>query len=361
MPSSRKGRVKLADIARASGVSLTAVSLALSQKPGISQETRTRVLESARSLGYHFKSPVIPASTKIIKTVGLLVKSNSLDEPNANHFYAYIIAGIEAMCRQMGLNLMFANLPVDRENIPVEIPSLIENGDVDGLIIAGAFIDERTHQVLSSHSRPTVLVDAYSHAQNYNAVLTDNFQGAYHAIEYLIRKGHSHIGFIGGNAHAYPSLRERRAGYQKALVDLKADRPYFADCSTERAEVALAAVELMRHYPQITAIMGVNDDTAIAAMYALVEHGISVPQQVSIIGFDDIYLAESVKPALTTMRIYKQSMGKLSVQLLLNQAAQPDAGLVTSIVSPALIERNSVVSAYSKVGLVEEKQAQQYQ
>lgn len=354
MPNSRKNRVKLADIARASGVSLTAVSLALSDKPGISQETRVRVLEVARSVGYQFKSPATLTTVKAIKTIGLLVKSNSDDQPNANHFYSYIIAGIESTCRQMGLNLMFANFPVNVDNYPVEIPPLLEKGDVDGLIIAGAFIDEKTSRILDSRSYPVVLVDSYSQKRIYNSVLTDNFLGAYKATEYLIRKGHRHIGFIGGSDLAYPSFRDRRSGYKKALLDNGLGQMYVADCGTLRDDVVSAVVKLLQNHPQITAIMGVNDDTAITAMYALIEIGILVPQQVSVIGFDDIYLAESVKPSLTTMRIYKQSMGKLAVQLLLNQASQADAGFVTSIFRPTLIERNSVALANTKSIFLEE-------
>ena len=354
---SRKNRVKLVDIAQASGVSLTAVSLALSDKPGISQETRARVLDIARSLGYPVKSPTGSNTNKLIKTVGLLVISNGDEEPNPNHFYFYMVAGIDATCRQMGLNLMFANLPVDAENCPVEIPALVESGDVDGLIIAGALIDEKTSRVLDSHPYPVVLIDSYSQTHAYNSVVTDNLQGAYQAIEYLIRKGHTHIGFVGGSDHAYPSLLERRLGYQKALREFSAGQPYFADCGLGRDEVASAATGLLRDHPQITAIMGVNDETAISAMNALTESGISVPQQVSVIGFDDIYLAESVKPSLTTMRINKQSMGRLAVQLLVNQAAQSDAGCVTSIFSPTLVERNSVVQVSPIEGFKNGKQS----
>lgn len=342
MPNSRKNRVKLADIARASGVSLTAVSLALSDKPGISQDTRARVMEIAHSLGYQFKSPVSLSAVKAIKTIGLLVKSNAEDQPHANHFYSYIIAGIEATCRQMGLNLMFANFPVNAENYPVEIPLLLEKGDVDGLIIAGAYIDERTGRILDNRTYPVVLVDSYSQTHPYNSVLTDNFLGAYQATEYLIGKGHTRIGFIGGTDQAYPSFRDRRAGYIKALEDFDSGQPCFADCGNLRNDVATAAVKLLQSHPDITAIIGVNDDTAIAAMNALMDIGIVVPQQVSVMGFDDIYLTESVKPSLTTMRIYKQSMGKLAVQLLINQVSQADAGLVTSVFQPTLVERNSV-------------------
>jgi LacI family transcriptional regulator len=345
MPSPRKNRVKLIDIAQATGVSLTAVSLALSDKPGISKETRVRVLEMARSLGYRFKTPVVTSPVKPIKTVGLLVKSGLEDEPHTNHFYSHIIAGVESICRQMGINMMYANLPVNSENYPLEIPPLLEKGEVDGMLLAGAFVDENLSRILDRRSCPLVLIDSYSNSRVYNAVLSDNVFGAYQATEYLIRKGHRQIGFVGGHEHAYPSFRDRRSGYLKALAEFEIGQPYFADCSVNRSDIANAVQKLVAQNRQITGLVCVNDDTAISAMYSLIEAGIRVPQDISIIGFDDIYLAESVVPSLTTMRVNKQSMGRLAVQLLINQMFQAEGGAITSIFRPCLIERNSVVEA----------------
>jgi DNA-binding LacI/PurR family transcriptional regulator len=178
----------------------------------------------------------------------------------------------------------------------------------------------------------------------FNSVLTENIQGAYQAAEYLIVKGHREIGFIGGHERAFPSFVERRDGYRQALEDYGIHRQNFMDCSINRSEVAAVTMKLIKQNPKITAIVGVNDDTAITAMNTLIEAGYRIPQDISIIGFDDIYLAESIVPSLTTMRVNKQSMGRLGVQLLLNQVLQAESGLVTSLIRPVLIERNSVMA-----------------
>jgi LacI family transcriptional regulator len=344
MPNTRKNRVKLIDIAEASGVSLTAVSLALNDKPGISPETRMRVMENARALGYRFKTSFNHAAAKSIKTIGLIVKASVDDAPHANHFYSHIIAGIEGTCRQMGFSLMFENLPVDEENNPLEVPALLAKNEVDGVLLAGMVIDDALGRILEEQHNPIVLIDSYAENRVFNSVVSDNHQGAYQATTYLIGKGHRHIGFIGGHASAYPSFRDRRLGYCEALADDDVQPPYFANCSTNREEISSAAVALIQQNPQITALVGVNDETAIYAMFALIEAGIRVPQDVSVIGFDDIYLAESVVPALTTMRVNKQSMGRLAVQLLANQVFLAEGGYVTSVFRPALIERGSVLS-----------------
>lgn len=348
MPNSRKNRVKLLDIAQASGVSLTAVSLALSDKPGISQETRARVIEVARSLGYRFRSPISSAPVKAIKTIGLLVKAGTNDEPQANHFYSHVIAGIESTCRQMGINLMYANLPVDADNVPVEVPALLEKGDVDGMLLIGVFVDEPLILALETRRCPVVLIDSYAEKRVFNSVVSDNIYGAYQATEYLINKGHRQIGFIGGHDRAYPSFRDRRVGYRRALADHNITCSYFANCSHNRAEIAAAAVDLMQKNPRITGIVAVNDETAISVMYALIENGIRVPQAVSVVGFDDIFLAENVVPSLSTMHVNKQSMGRMAVQLLINQVYQADGGYVTSVFRPTLVERNSVMPVCDK-------------
>jgi len=343
-PISRKNRVKLIDIAQASGVSMTAVSLALSDKPGISQETREKVLEIARSLGYRFKPAPSVTPGKIVKTLGLLVKSSEHDEPHANLFYSGVIAGIETACRQTGVGLMFANLLVTPDNVPVGVPPLLEHGNVDGIILAGALVEAQLVRMLDARGVPVVLVDSYSPARTYTSINTDNIGGAAKAVEYLIEKGHTDIGYIGPGEHAYPSFRERREGYLNSLQRHNISRKYLLDCPVYRTDIAAAAnaVKLVRQYPLITALFAVNDDIAISTMYGLIQAGYKIPDQISIVGFDDIHLSETVVPSLTTMRLNKQSMGRLAVQLLVNQAIQPESGMVTSVFQPTLVERNSV-------------------
>lgn len=346
MRRSTKKRVTLSDIAQASGVSLSAVSLALSDKPGISQETRSRVIELARSMGYRLKiSAEIPPKHSF-HTIGLLVSPKVDEEPHISTFYAYIISAIEATCQQMNLNLMYANLLLDRHFRPYHLPPLLEKGDVDGFLIAGAPVNEEISQVLDRRGLPVVLLEAYCPTHEYSAILYDNFQGTYDATEYLIGKGHRHIGYVGGHLQDYPSFRDRRLGYLKALEHHQYAPPYCADFSVylaQRNEVVEAAVNLVRQNPQITALVCATDDIAIAAISGLSHAGFAVPGDISIIGFDDIEMAENIVPALTTMRVNKQSMGRMAVQILLNHAQQETSECVISYFRPTLVERSSVI------------------
>jgi len=126
-------KVKLSDIARQSGVSASTVSLVLNNKPGVSQDTRLRVLEIAENLEYPLK-PAIEKNVHL-STVGMVIKSDPDIVPQANPFYSKVVVGIEDACRSNGINLLVATLPVDENNYPMEVPQLLSNELVDGLLM----------------------------------------------------------------------------------------------------------------------------------------------------------------------------------------------------------------------------------
>jgi LacI family transcriptional regulator len=344
-PQATPKRVTLADIAQKSAVSLTTVSLVLRNKSGagIPAETRQRVLDTACDLGYRLKvngNPDQPRQT--LAQIGVVLRAREDDLPLANPFYSYILAGIEAACRQNRLNFLSATLPVNADNYPIEVPRLLEEEPVDGLLLVGTFVDQTLDHVLGEKSVPIVLVDAYSESNAYDAVVTDNYQSAYRAVSYLIEKGHQHIGIVGSLRRAYPSIRERRRGYLDALQDHGIDATYFADCHLIREEAVTAVNTLLHDSPQVTALFGVNDDVAIAAMRAAQASGRRIPDDLSIMGFDDIELAHLTVPALTTMQVDKVNMGRTAVQTLLNRAQSADAPRISVALHTHLIERQSV-------------------
>jgi LacI family transcriptional regulator len=163
-------------------------------------------------------------------------------------------------------------------------------------------------------------------------------------VSHLIQQGHWHIGLVGSCPDAYPSLRERRQGYIQALSEHGIAETYFADCTPKKETAFEAATLLLSQSPQITALFGCNDEMALAAMQAAQALGRQVPETLSVIGFDDIDLAQHVTPPLTTMRVDKVGMGRIAVQLLVNRVEFPDTEPVTSVIHPRLIERESVAT-----------------
>ncbi len=333
-------RVTLGDIARQSNVSLATVSLVLRGKPGINTETRQRVLNVARGLQYRTRPHVDLVTEPGLQRVGMLIKTRAGDPPHSNHFYAPVLAGIEAACRRHHINLLVATVPVDTDNHPEELPRMLQEDDLDGLLLVGAFVGSTITRLLERRHVPTVLVDAYAAENSYDAVLSDNIRGAYEAVSFLIQNGHRHIGMVGSLPNAYPSFEERRRGYRQALHDHAIPEHYFADCRPEAA--AEATANLLRQSPQVTALFCCNDAMALDVMQAAQALGRRIPDDISIIGFDNIDLAEHVTPALTTMHVDKISMGRLAVQLLMYRAAFPGASQLTNILRPTLVKRASV-------------------
>jgi LacI family transcriptional regulator len=341
-------QVTLADIARESNVSLSTVSLVLREKPGFPDETRRRVLEVAKALGYRFRNEIEPQAVRNrgtkLHTLGLLVKSIAEQPPNVNPFYSYVLAGIEDACRRKHVNLLYSTLPVDEHSIVVDTPRLLRDELADGLLLIGVFVDANLASLLKELALPVLLVDAYIGSDQYDAVLAENTHAAKVAVQYLIDKGHRHIGLVGAGPDAFPSIRERRVGYEQALIDSGITARYYADCALDAREAAGATAALLKKHPQITAIFGCNDDVAIAAMRRAQEIGRSVPRDLSVVGFDDIDVSSVISPALTTMRVDRVGMGRLAVQLLSYRVEFPDSARVTSVLSPRLIERQSVAA-----------------
>jgi len=339
-------RVKIAEIARRCGVSISTVSLALNHKPGIAEETRARVLAVAAELGYPIPAQMPAEKTPLLSTVGMLVKIDPEVPPQANPFYSKVILGIEDACRRKGINLLFASLPVDDRNCPLEIPALLTNGQMDGLLLVGIFADEAFTAMVEQRSIPLVLVDSYTTSNRYDAVLSDNFHAAYQAVDYLWQKGHRHIALIGSEEEqGYPSLRDRRNGYLRALKEKGWPQTYIASFNINKSRGYEETRALLRAHPQISALFCVNDEVASAALKAAQSLGKRVPEEISIIGYDDTYIASNTHPMLTTMHVDTLAMGRAAVDLLAMRLQNPESARMTLLIHPILIERESVAPA----------------
>lgn len=337
-------KVKISDIARQSGVSTATVSLVLNNKPGVSKQTRVRVLEIAEELEYPIKPVSVTGAGGQLTTVGMVVKTDSI-HPLANPFYSKVMVGIEDACRKNGINLLFATLPVDENNHPTEIPKLLSSDFVDGLLMVGTFVDETITSILGKRTPPIVLVDGYSNTESFDAIVSDNFHAAYQATEYLIKKGHRHIGLVGGEMNCYPSLKERRNGYLRALKRNQITETYIANFNINMSHGYQETISLLHEHPQITALFCLNDDIGNAAMQAVQNQGKSVPGDISVIGYDDTYIAARAYPPLTTMHVDTVAMGRAAVHLLSLRLDNPESVRMTLTIHPTLVERESVSSA----------------
>jgi LacI family transcriptional regulator len=327
-------RVTLADVAEQAGVSLTAASLALRGKPGVGDDTRRRVTDVATSLGYRTRQPALAGGPA---TIGLLVKARLTDVGETNAFYGPVIAGISEACATEGIAVRLGHLSVDEHFDPVEAPRLLEDDDVHGLLVLGAFLSEQSGQMLGS--RPVVLVDGYAtDAGRFASVVSDNEGGVAAATARLIGLGHQRIAMVGTTPDAFPSIRERRTGYLRAVTEAGLE-PIFVDGPhDDQAGATAAALRRLEQDPGITAVVAAND---LVALGILAEHRDRVPRELSVVGFDDIDAASLVRPRLDTVAIDKPAMGRLAVSLLRHRMAHASDPAFTAIQRASLVVRES--------------------
>jgi LacI family transcriptional regulator len=279
-----------------------------------------------------------------------MLMKHDIGEPfMVNPFYSYIQAGIEQECQHRHLSLMVANVEVDRRNRPLMWPPMMLDRRIDGVFVVGAFVEDTINQIRQHADLPIVLVDGYAAGNQFDSVLIDNVSGAYMAVSYLIQNGHTRIAMVGTAPDAYPSIRERRKGYTRALKRHGISRPYFADFDFKESMLSReagydATRALLHREPGLTAIFASNDQVAIGALNAVHDSGRTVPGDISIIGFDDQDITHQISPALTTVRVHKAWMGSLAVQLLCDRAEHPDRPVVIALVSTELVVRASVRS-----------------
>jgi len=189
---SRKGTT-LADVAAASGLSASAVSLALRGRGGVSEATRARIEEIADKLGYQQKASSAKRS-RTWRTIGLLIRTIHDSTLRDNVFYGPIMAGIEENCRAHHMNLMLQVMAHDHFH-PVEFPPIVTDKSCDGLIVMGLDLSEDESEILRT-GHPAVLVDAYSESNAIDSVVIDNVRGAQTAVEHLVALGHREIAVL---------------------------------------------------------------------------------------------------------------------------------------------------------------------
>jgi LacI family transcriptional regulator len=313
-PPKKKRSITIKDVARVSGVSYATVSRVLTGYEFVKEATRRRVMEAAEDLGYvanlHARSLVGGRS----RIIGLLV-------PNLDNGYVGTITqGIDRELARANFDLMLytTHRHPGKETFYV---SAITNGLTEGLLLIAPIVPTIYLEALRKQDFPYVLIDQADATENSSVVEATNWQGAYEATRYLTQLGHTRIAFIKGSP-AVRSAADRLEGYKASLVDsgipvmeeLVIDGDYQQQTGYESAKRLLQRLQ-----PLPTAIFAANDLAAFGAMDAAREYGLSIPNDISIIGFDDIPQASFVYPKLTTVRQPLEKMGQVAVKILLEQ------------------------------------------
>ncbi len=331
-------KISMQDIADYVGISKNSVSLALNGKPGVSERLRDEIIAAAQHLGY----ARLESMTKSSETHNIIVLTAEYVLTD-QQFYPTFLSSIGKECRILGFNAVFTDISKDMEKM-MTFPRILSDLEHQGVIVIGV-LNKAYVNKLNAQPYPVVLVDTYYHDSLSNVVVTENIQGAYSAVKYLLDHGHREIGFIGPIA-ATSSNYERWIGYNKALFDHGyADMPQFSlttasDICTSQDEIEVFLKTLDR-YP--TAWFCANDKMAISLIRALQSNQVSVPNDVSVIGFDDDEFARFVTPPLTTIRVRRDVISREAINLLRSLAAlQRDYPKTKVSVYGELVERESV-------------------
>jgi DNA-binding LacI/PurR family transcriptional regulator len=296
-------------------------------------------MEAAKVIGYR-PVPTVARQRQKPTTIGLVIKAVHGDAPEANRFYAPVMAGIEESCRNHGMDLMLATMPVDQHYFPIEVPRIITDRTCDGLVVVGAHLSRATSEILEA-APPCVLVDAYAENDPFDSVCADNVNGARAAVMQLVAMKHRNIAILGTESQAYPSILQRRQGFEQAMVDAGLS-PRFIDSPYWPPEMAASiGLDYLLGHPDVTAVFCANDAVAIALIQAAAQVGLNIPGRVSIVGFDDIDLASFVSPMLTTMAVDKVGMGRIAVTILAHRLELGKECVTHTFVRPQLVSRLS--------------------
>ncbi len=326
-------RSTLKDIAQQVGVTTTTVSRALNNKPDVSEETRQRILALAQELGYQPSAAARSLKLRTTETIALLFPDIS------GPFYSEVIRGVEQEAGQSQYNVLIYGT----HGKPSALRFLHSlNGRIDGLILMARSVDDDYVLRLARQRLPFVLLGFRVAEVAADTLLVDNQVGAYRAVRHLIEHGHRRIAFIAGPTDS-PDSQARLAGYRQCLADNGlAWQDELVASGNFRRPSGTTATERLLGLPQPPgAVLVANDEMALGAIEAARARGVRVPEDLAVIGFDDIDLASYVFPPLTTVRQPMCKLGSIAVQMLLRRLQEPDSQAEVRILPVELVVRGS--------------------
>jgi LacI family transcriptional regulator len=318
--------VRLRDIADQLGISVSTVSLALRAAPQIAEETRIRVRDVAAQLGYVHR-PRLSVQTELAQ-VAFITKA----APD-NVFYAAVLSGAEHECRRHKIALHYTRID--------DSPELAQYTLSDGLLVVGS-IDKQIIDRLREIGRPMVLIDNNLPFTGLDRILIDNANSVYRTVAHMAQIGHRRIAYLSGLL-TYPSFKERWQGYGAAIADLGLEPIEIHWQSLDLRDIEQLLAQQLQRFgrPNYTALITCSDLAAITALHTLQEFGVHIPDDVSVVGFDDIDIAAMVRPALTTNHVDRELLGRLAVRRLIERATDTDSPALALAIETLFVERNS--------------------
>jgi len=334
-------RVSIKDVAEKAGVSNATVSRVFNGYTDVSHNTREKILKIAKELNYVPNSAARELSSKQFIRIALII--NELETNRKNSIVLEILTGVHEAAKNLKIDFMLL-FTTELEQKEISLTEIINKNNVSGAIIQGLKITDPYFSEIKNMTLPIALIDMSFSAENTFTVSTDNIQAAYDAVSLLIAKGHQKIGMIAGRPQAMVSV-DREAGYIKCLkeFELQINDDYIVEADFNEERASIEAIKLINQRPEITALFVASDLMAIGAIRGLNSIGIRVPEDVSVIGFDDSLISEYTRPPLTTVRQNLYQIGYTAFEALSNEIKGDSEGMKSQYVPYQIIERESVM------------------
>lgn len=327
------------DVARAANVSIATVSHVLNGTRFVSDELRARVLHAAEALDYHPNRVAASLRTRRSQSVLLIIPDI------ANPFFPQLVRGVQDVFDRKGFAVIVANTDRRRDR-ELDFLNLALRTNADGVIINPSGIDYSDILPLIERDIKITLIGAHIDHPDLDVVRVDNPAGAHDAVRHLVTLGHRRIAMVTGPLRA-SSARQRHEGYEQAMAEagLPVESGWVAEATFDQEGGYRATTRLLMHPSPPTAIFAAADLMALGAMQALRDAGRHVPRDVSVVGFDDIPLAQITAPPLTTISQPKYEMGQCAAELLLARLGTSEATLCQHVVMEhALVVRGSTAA-----------------
>lgn len=327
----------LKDVAREADVSVSTVSRVFNDPEKVRPDTRQDVREAADVLGY--KPSRVARRLRLeegeANLIGLVIPDIQ------NPFFADVTRGVEDVARENDYALIISNSDEDPDKQELAVDTL-KTEDVDGVIVPPVSAEDPEVRRLLDSGIAVVCVDRRIENERVDTIVSDNRQGAYDAVSHLIDLGHERIAFIGGIPRISTST-ERRDGYEKALSDhdLPADPDLIKEGDSRRERGTYLTNDLLDLDDPPTALFTGNNLTTLGALSAIVVRGLSVPEDVALVGYDDIPWAMALNPPPTVVDQPGYEMGRRAARTLLDRLANPNRSPTTVTLQPKLIVRQS--------------------
>ncbi|ASI93544.1 MULTISPECIES: substrate-binding domain-containing protein [Vibrio] len=327
------------DIAKLAGVSTSTVSHVINKTRFVSEEISERVNNAAQELNYYAPS-ALARSLKVnrTKTIGMLVTTST------NPFFGEVVKGVERSCYHKGYSLILCNTEGDNERMRDSINTLLQKR-VDGLILMCSSLEGERIDVFERYSDiPVVVMDWGPMLFTSDKIQDNSLRGGYLAAKYLIDCGHKEIGCITGPLIKHQA-QMRYEGYKRAMIEAELDfnANWIVESDFECEGGYQALKKMVQRGPLPSSIFVSNDMMAMGVINAANELGIKIPDDLSIIGYDDIHIAKFMSPSLTTIHQPKYRLGQAAVETLLTKLENYSKEPNVVQLEPTLVERNSVL------------------